>query len=347
MTNGMTSRLVDHVVLVAAVAIFCAAVVVLCFEFASVSPHDVLAFLAALSKGQVFAAIGLTAASYLLLTGYDFLALRYVRRRLRFREVLLASFTAFAFSNNIGFQFLSGGSMRYRIYSSFGLNVVEVGEIVAFCTFAYALGVITVGGLLALFEPAEIASLLNFPPPVISAVGFALLAPSAAYLAVAAIWHKPIAFRRYRLRPPSLLLAASQVALASIDAVLAGTVMYVLLPADLDLSYQSYLGIYLIAATMSVLSLVPGGLGVFEAAVTLMTMPPSKAAALSAFFAYRLIYFIFPLVIAIVFFALHEIRRMPVRNAFGYSSENSRVEPDAPWNPKNSQSSRPQRDLFC
>ena len=96
----MTSRLVGRLALVTTIVIFCAAIIVLFREFASVSPHDVLARLAALPKRQIFAAIGLTALSYLLLTGYDFLALRYVRRRLRFRDVLFASFTAFAFSNN-------------------------------------------------------------------------------------------------------------------------------------------------------------------------------------------------------------------------------------------------------
>jgi uncharacterized membrane protein YbhN (UPF0104 family) len=135
---------------------------------------------------------------------------------------LVASFTAFAFSNNIGFQLLSGGSTRYRIYSSFGLDAIEIGEIVAFCTFTYALGVITVGGLLALLEPAAIAMLLNLPQSVNSAVGLAFLASTAAYLAVAAIWRRPIAIFQYQLRPPTLILATAQVALASIDAVLAG-----------------------------------------------------------------------------------------------------------------------------
>lgn len=311
--NGMNSTFIDRLVLVATVAIFSAAIVVLFDEFASVSLHDALASIAALSERQILAAIGLTVVSYILLAGYDFLALRYVRRRLRCRDVLFASFTAFAFSNNIGFQLLSGGSTRYRIYSSFGLDAVAIGEIVAFCSFTYALGVITVGGLLALFEPAALAALLNIPQRVISGAGLALLTCSAAYLALAAIWRRPIAIRRYQLRPPSLILATAQVALASVDAVVAGTVMYVLLPAELALTYQFYLGIYVIAATMSVLSLVPGGLGVFEAAVTLMTMPPSKAAALSAFFAYRMIYFIFPFVIAIVCFALHETRRMRLK----------------------------------
>src|SRR5271154_6539733 len=106
----MTPRLLDRLAVIATIIIFCAAVVVLIREFAGVSPGEVLARLAALPRRQVYAAVGLTAASYLLLTGYDFLALSYVGRRLAWRDVLFVSFTAFAFSNGIGFQLLSGGS---------------------------------------------------------------------------------------------------------------------------------------------------------------------------------------------------------------------------------------------
>lgn len=307
--SGTRKTFVNRIVQLATISIFCAAIAVLFNQFRSVSLSAVLGYLAAMPGHQIFAAIGLTAASYLLLTGYDFLALWYVRRHLRFQDVVFTSFTAFAFSNNIGFQLLSGGSMRYRIYSNFGLNGGDILRIVAFCTFAYALGVITVGATVCLFEPAQMASLLNLPRPLISAAGLALLAFTAGYLAVAGTWRKTIAVLRFRVRPPSLILAISQVALASVDAVLAGMVFYVLLPADFDLSFHAYLGIYMIAATTSVLSLVPGGLGVFETAITLMTVPPSKAAALGAFLAYRVIYFIIPFVVAIVGFSLHEMRR--------------------------------------
>ena len=306
---GMRQRFVDRIVPFAAILIFCAAIAVLFDQFKSVSLEAVLASVLAMPKHQVVAALGLTAASYLLLTGYDFLALCYVRRHLPWRDVEFTSFTAFAFSNNIGFQLLSGGSMRYRIYSNLGLQGGDILRIVAFCTFAYALGVITVGGLVFLFEPAEIASLLRLPRPLISACGLGLLGFGAGYLVVAAKWRRPIVFRRFRLRPPSLPLAIAQLGLASLDAVLAGTVFFVLLPADVGLGFQAYLGIYMVAATISVLSLVPGGLGVFETAITLTTAPPSKAAALGAFLAYRLIYFMIPFVIAIVCFALHEMRR--------------------------------------
>jgi uncharacterized membrane protein YbhN (UPF0104 family) len=310
--TGKTSSLVDRLAIAMTIAIFCAAIVVLFREFATVSPLEVLASLAGLPSRQIFAAVALMAASYLLLTGYDFLALRYVNHRLRFRDVLFASFTAFAFSNSIGFQLFSGGSMRYRIYSGLGLDVVKISEIIAFCTFTYALGVVTVGSFVALLNPIDVAALLHLPEPLISAVGAALLAFSLGYLAVVAIWRKPIAFRGYRLRPPSFTLAVSQVALASIDAVLAGTVMYVLLPPDIGLAFHSYLAVYLAAATASVLSLVPGGVGVFETVMTVVTAPPSKAAALSAFLAYRMIYFVAPLALAIVWMAVRELRRRSI-----------------------------------
>jgi uncharacterized membrane protein YbhN (UPF0104 family) len=307
---GLRRTLVDRVVLIATISVFCAAIVVLFNQFRSVSLNAVLASLATMPRHQVYAAMGLTVGSYLLLTGYDFLALRYVRRQLRFRDVVFTSFAAFVFSNNLGFQLLSGGSMRYRIYSKLGLQGGEIFAIVAFCTFTYALGVIAVGGMVFVFEPAEVASLLSLSRPVISAVGLALLGFIAAYLTVAARRHGPIALRRFRVRPPTLVLAIAQVALASIDAALAGTVFYVLLPTDFNLGFASYLGVYLIAATTSVVSLVPGGLGVFETAIMLMTAPLSKAAALGAFLAYRMIYFVTPLVVASVWFLLHETRRM-------------------------------------
>jgi uncharacterized membrane protein YbhN (UPF0104 family) len=90
--------LVDRIVLIATISIFGAAVVVLCDQFRSVSLTAALACLATMPKYQIYAAIGHTAGSYLLLTACDFLALSYVRRHLRFRDVVFTSFAAFAFS---------------------------------------------------------------------------------------------------------------------------------------------------------------------------------------------------------------------------------------------------------
>jgi uncharacterized membrane protein YbhN (UPF0104 family) len=306
--DDMTSRLVDRLVILATTIIFCLALAVLAREFANVSPRDVLARLQALPANRILAAAGLTMASYVLLSGYDFLALLYIGRRLRLCDVLYASFASFAFSNSIGFQLLSGGSLRYRIYSGLGLKAVEIGEVVVFCTFTYVLGVVTVGGLLALFNPAAISAVLHVPQWLVSAAGVILLAVAAAWPVLAAVWRKPVALGRYRLRPPSMALALAQIGFASVDAVLAATVMYVLLPAEPGMTFWSFLDVYIVAATAAVLSEVPSGLGVFETVVTLMTAPASKAEELSALLAYRMIYFVAPLVIAMALFAAREFR---------------------------------------
>jgi phosphatidylglycerol lysyltransferase len=302
------TRIFDHLALFLMAAFFCAAVFLLVQQFSSVSVSDVATHLATLPMRQVLAAAGLTGLSYLVLAGYDFFALRYARRRLPLRDILFASFTAYALSNNVGVQLLSGGSMRYRIYSRFGLNAIEVGAVVVFCATAYTLGVITVGGVLALSDPGAVANMLHVAQTPVVIGGWILVGISLFYLALCALWRHPVAVAGLNLRPPSFPLALAQIAVASTDAVIAGTVVYVLMPASLGIDYQSFLSIYLVAATASVLSLVPGGLGVFETAVTMLTAPPSKAAALSAFFVYRLIYFIAPLIIALLSFALYEIR---------------------------------------
>ncbi len=234
----MIARLADRLAFVATIIVFGAAIFVLMREFGDVSPQEVLARLSAMPARRIAAALGLTAASYLLLTGYDYLALRYARHRLPFCDVMFASFTAFALSNNVGFQILSGGSVRYRIYSRLGLQAVAIGEVVAFCSFAYALGVITIGGVLALYNVGEFAGVLHLPRPLVVVAGMGLLALSFGYVAIAALWRQPIAIRGYRLRPPSLSLAVAQLMLASADALLAATVMYVLLPPDLELSLR-------------------------------------------------------------------------------------------------------------
>jgi uncharacterized membrane protein YbhN (UPF0104 family) len=304
----MTSRLLDRLVILATAVIFSIALAVLAREFAGVSPREVIDRLGALPARQMLAAAGLTAASYMLLAGYDFLALRYAGRRLHICDIMYASFTSFAFSNSIGVQFLTGGSIRYRIYSGFGLKPIEIGEIIVFCTLTYVLGVVTVGGLVALLNPAAIAALLHLPQELVSALGLILLAAAAAWLAAAAVWRKPMLFGCYRLRPPSLPLALAQVALASIDAVLAAAVIYVLLPAESGMTFWSFLDVYIIAATAATVSEVPSGLGVFESIVTVMTAPASKAALLGALVAYRTVYFIAPLTAAVALFAAREFR---------------------------------------
>jgi len=305
----VTKKTLNRLTLAVSLAMFVAAVFVLYRQLGNTRLIDVVGRLEALPRTRVVAALALTAASYLLLTAYDFLALSYVGRTLRVRETLFASFVAFAFSNNLGCALVSGGSVRYRIYTGFGLGPVEIGEIVAFCTLTYGLGVTTVSALMFLSDPAGISSVLNLPRPLVKAAGIAMLAVGIAYLAVIVARRGPIALGRYHLRLPSLGCGLMQLCVACCDQALAGAVVYVLLPSDVEIDFQAFLGIYAIATPISLLSLAPGGLGVFETMVVAVLANTAKDVSLGSLIAYRLIYFVLPLALAVVLAAIHEIRR--------------------------------------
>jgi uncharacterized membrane protein YbhN (UPF0104 family) len=256
----VTKKTLDRLALAVALAMFVAAIFVLYRQLENTRLIDVVSGLEALPRTHVIAALALTAVSYLLLTAYDFLAVNYVGCRLRRRDTLFASFVAFAFSNNLGFALISGGSVRYRIYSGFGLGPVAIGEIVAFCTLTYGLGVTTVAGLMFLLDPAGISYILRLPQSFLQAAGIAMLTIPMAYLAVIVVRRGPIALGRYRLRLPSIGCGLMQISVASFDQALAGAVVYVLLPPEAQIGFEAFLGIYVIAAPISLLSLVPGGL---------------------------------------------------------------------------------------
>lgn len=59
------------------------------------------------------------AGGYLTLTFYDLFALRTIGpREIPYRVAMLASFTSYAIGHNVGASVLTGGAVRYRIYSS-------------------------------------------------------------------------------------------------------------------------------------------------------------------------------------------------------------------------------------
>jgi uncharacterized membrane protein YbhN (UPF0104 family) len=88
----MMQKTVNRLTIAVAVAMFFAAIFVLYRALENTRLIDVVGSLEALPKTRVILALALTAASYLLLTGYDFLALSYADHKLRSRETLFASF---------------------------------------------------------------------------------------------------------------------------------------------------------------------------------------------------------------------------------------------------------------
>ena len=102
--------------------LFVAALEVLRIELRTVTWHGLMSDVFATPGGRLAMAVSLTIANYVVLTGYDFLAFAYLGKRLPARRIVVASFVAYAISNNVGFAMLSGASVRYRYYTRWGIT---------------------------------------------------------------------------------------------------------------------------------------------------------------------------------------------------------------------------------
>jgi phosphatidylglycerol lysyltransferase len=243
-----------------------------------------------------------------VLTGYDYLALHYIKKPLPYLKTAYASFIAYAVGHNLGLALLTGGSVRFRIYTVAGLSAIEVGQVVALCTVTFGLGVAMVLALVFVIAPEEVVSVVHVSPDLVRATGVACLVLLSAYLAWNAIRRQPIRIRGVAFALPGVRMTLAQYALAGLDLCMASAVLFVLLPADSGLSYASFLGLYVIAMVAAILSHVPGGLGVFEAVLVAAAPGVMPSALLGAVLAYRLVYYLIPLGVAAVMLSMHEIR---------------------------------------
>lgn len=255
-------------------------------------------------------ALLLTAVAYAVLPGYDAIALAYVDHPLPLRKIAFGSFTAYALSHSLGFPLLSGGPVRYRFWSVWGLSTSEIAQAISFAAATFMVGMIAVAGVVFVLEPASTIQLLRLPFGSLKPVGLVCLAIIAAYLCVSFTGFRVVRILDWEFPFPSPRLALAQLLVAVIDWSAAGAVLYVLLPPDYRLSFLPVLGVFLIAQFAGILSHVPGGLGVFEAVVVLLLKPHIPAASvLGSLVAYRAIYYLLPLVVAISFLIAFEVQR--------------------------------------
>ena len=222
---------------------------------------DVVQRLKGIPRWQLLLSLALTVLDYFALTGYDTLAFRYLRHPLPYSRIALASFLGYAFSHNLGFSLLSGGSVRYRLYSAWGLSAVEITTVVVLNFLTFSIGMLTLGSFVFLYSPLAIPPVLGLPVTSVYPLGVLFIILVAVYLLLSVVRQKPILVKEWELPLLPPRFALTQVLLASCEWALAGSVLYALLPAPAMLSYTGFLGIFLLAQIAGVTSQVPGGLG--------------------------------------------------------------------------------------
>lgn len=284
-------------------------------EAAHLRYHDVMAAFRAVPWTQLALALLCTALAYAALPGYDAVALAYAGHRLPLRRIAYGSVITYGISQTLGFPALTGGSLRVRLWSAWGLETPEIARAAAFAGATFTFGVVLLTGIAALAEPAATLDRLHLAVLPIRLLGAAALALALAYVAWS-VWNRGGTIRvgEHEIAVPPPRLVAAQVVVAVTDWTLAALVLYVLLPSGHGISFPAFVAVFLLAQTAGIVSHVPGGVGVFE---TLMVLQLGGAvpteAMLGTLLAYRAVFYLVPFAVAIFLLAIHEFRLQRTR----------------------------------
>lgn len=301
----MKKRLFRIVPPVLGLVLFSAALWVLHSQLQKYHLKDILRYAHEIPSASLFRAVLLTAASYVLMTSYDFLALRFVNRPLSFRKIFTASFIGYAFSNNIGFSMLAGASVRYRLYSSWNLSGLEITKIIFFCSISLWLGFFTLCAGVFLFEPAILQQVVSFPYAAGNSLGMLFLVPVVLYGMLLIRWKGAVSIRGIEYSVPPFRYFFPQIIIATLDWAMAGAILYLLFPPAVPLPV--FLGMYLAGQLVGLVSQIPGGLGVFEAVMLLFLSGYFPAASvIGALVVYRVVFYLLPLALAALLLAAEE-----------------------------------------
>ncbi|MBM6595860.1 lysylphosphatidylglycerol synthase domain-containing protein [Microvirga pudoricolor] len=265
---------------------------------------EIVASVRAIPFHRLALAGAFAAASYVCLTGFDWLAIRSIGRKVPYRKVALASFISLSLGHSIGFAGVSSGAIRYRFYSRWGLSAGDVAKVVLFCGVMVGLGLTLLGGLALLLQPDLAEGVTKLQRPVILTVGIACVAIVTAWLALPFFVHRPIGFRKWSVDVPPFRLALGQVVVGAVNFSLVAACLHQTILAVAEVDYLSVAAVYVIANATTMITHVPGGLGVIESVV--MYLLPG-ANLIGSVLVFRFIYFLVPLALGSLTFAVTEL----------------------------------------
>lgn len=255
----------------------------------------------------LLAAGGLALASHLLYATFDLLGRRAVGHTLPMPTVMTITFVSYAFNLNMG-ALIGGVASRYRLYGRHGLDELQVTRIMGLSMVTNWVGYLLLAGLAFALSPLTLPAEWDISDAVLQIAGTLLAVVALAYVAACAFSkRRSVSLRGHRFALPSGRTALLQLALSCLNwSLIAGTI-YVLLQQRVE--YLTVLSVLLLAAVAGVVTHVPAGLGVLEAVfVALLGTQLAPAQLIGTLLAYRALYYLAPLAIAVVLFLILETR---------------------------------------
>lgn len=204
--------------------------------------------------------------------------------------------------------------MRYRLYSQLGLSSSTITRIFSLSIATNWLGYVLVSGVVFSVGWVQVPSGWFIGAGTLRLVGAGLLIFVLCWLALCAFSRRRrFTAKGHALALPSLRMVLRQFGVSSANWLVMGTIIWLLLAQKVD--YPQVLGVLLISSIAGVIIHIPAGIGVLEAVFLALLSGEalSHGAIIAALLAYRLLYFIAPLLLALVLYIGLESRAKNLR----------------------------------
>jgi hypothetical protein len=298
----------NRVGVVLSIAIIAIAATVLYRILRTISWNDVVEAVVTTDWRDIALAALFVAGGYFTLTFYDLFALRTIGRGdVPYWGAALAGFTSYSVGHNVGASVFTGGAVRYRVYSAWGLTAIDVAKICFVAGLTFWLGNATVLGLGIAYAPLA-ASAIDQLPAWLNRIGaFVILLVLALY--VSWVWRRPRVVGRegWRVALPDGPFTLLQIGIGIVDLGFCALAMYMLMPEEPNIGFVTLAVIFVSATLLGFASHAPGGIGVFDAAMLVALWQFDKEDVVAGLLLFRMLYYIVPFALSLVILGIREL----------------------------------------
>src|SRR6266550_8353725 len=180
--------------------------------------------------------------AFCTLTFYDFFALRTIGKKLvPYRIAAMSSFTSYSIGHNIRATVFTGGAIRFRIYSDYGLNAIDVAKICFLSGLTFWLGNTFVLGIGMAWHPAAASAMDQLPPAVNRLIALGAIGSIVSYLVWLSIGdeRRELGQNGWKVVLPSARLTLLQILIGVVDLGFCALAMHLLMPAQPGIDFVS------------------------------------------------------------------------------------------------------------
>src|ERR1700757_973684 len=294
----------------ASVLIIVFAVTTLLHTLKGVDTGIILTALTEIAPHRIALAALCVVGAFCTLTFYDFFALRTIgKNQVPYRIAAMSSFTSYTIGHNIGATVFTGGAIRFRIYSDYGLTAIDFAKIWFLSGLTFWLGNLFVLGFGMAWHPWAASAMDLLPPAMNRLIALGCLAGIATYF----MWlvlgknRRELGQNGWKVVLPSARLTLVQVLIGVVDLGFCAMAMYLLMPAEPQIDFLSLAVVFILATLLGFASHAPGSLGVFDAAMLVALPQFGREQLLATLLVFRVLYFVIPFTIAISIMGTREL----------------------------------------